>query len=407
MSAGDGTTSDAGTSSRLPNLDVLRGLAALAVLVGHAYGLGGEKVPLSARSPSDALLMLSPTGVWLFFVMSGLVISLPFVRSLVAATDRPDHAAYGLRRVVRLYPLYLVCAAVVLLVLGTRGDGPGALLVHLGLLHNLVPDRQQAFINVTWTLSVEVLFYAAVPLLALLVGWRRRPVSAPWLARWVAVSAGLSLVWMLLAGALPADMARTSLWARQLLPSLWSAFCPGLLLAVWLAADDRARREDPVLRIVTRLRTSGTTAAVVGGGAALIGVASFAARPEWGRLPYLWAYDLGRVAWSVAFGVLVLRAIHATGLPARTPRALEALGTWSYGIYLIHGAAFTVLLAHDGGSLVPMPHGGTTAFVVHVLFLAGLTIPLAALSWRLVEQPSIRVARRLRRTPRPVPAVAP
>lgn len=400
-------TQDSQASARLPNLDVLRGVAALAVLVGHAYGLGGEKVPLSARSALDALLMLSPTGVWLFFVMSGLVISLPFVRSLVSGTARPDRGAYALRRVARLYPLYLLCAGAVLLLLGRRGDGPATLLVHLGLLHNLVPDRQQAFINVTWTLSVEVLFYAAVPVLALLVRWRRPAVTAAVLARWIAASAALSVAWMLVAGALPAEMARTSLWARQLLPSLWSAFCPGLLLAAWLVAGDEERRADPLLRAVTRLRTSTTAALVVGGGAATLGGAAFFARPDWGRLTYLWAYDLGRVAWSVAFGVLVLRAVHAAGLPARTPRALEALGTWSYGIYLIHGAAFTVLLAHDGGSLIPMPQGGATAFVVHVALLAGITIPLAALSWRLVEEPSIRLARRLRRSPRPVPAVAP
>lgn len=387
---------EAVTGSRLPNLDVLRGLAALAVLVSHAYGLGGRAVPLAAGNVTDALLMLLPLGVWLFFAMSGLLIGQPFVRSMVEGTPRPDTAAYAVRRAARVYPLYLLCAAAVLLAVGVRSMTTGETAAHLLLLHNLVPDRQLAFINVTWTLSLEILFYAAVPILAWVVLKLRRgrPVPPPVLARWILWSAALSIAWMLAGGFVSPGMTRVGLYARMLFPAMWSAFCPGLLIAVARQATTADLEQSATLRVLDRLRRDPAAARRIGVAFAVLGTASFAARPAWGAL-FLWAYDLGRVCWSVAFGVVVLRAVEAHHLPARTPRVLERLGDWSYGTYLIHGAVFTVLTTTvRGQDLVPMPRGGLVAFAVHVAVLTALTLPLAALSWRYVEQPAMRAARR-------------
>lgn len=393
---------EAAPTGRLPNLDVLRGLAAMAVLVSHAYGLGGRAVPLAAGDVTDAALMLLPLGVWLFFAMSGLLIGAPFVRALVEGAPRPDAGAYAIRRLARVYPLYLLVAVAVLLAVGVRSMTTGETVVHLLLLHNLVPDRQLAFINVTWTLSLEVLFYAAVPVIAWAVARRRRgrPVPPPTLARWIVATAAASVAWMLAAGFVSPAMTRVGLYARMLFPSMWSAFCPGLLIAVARHAAPADLERSATLRLLDRLRRDPAAARRVGLGFAALGAASFAARPAWGFL-FLWAYDLGRVCWSVAFGVLVLRAIEAHHLPARTPRPLERLGDWSYGTYLIHGAVFTALTATARGrDLIPLPHGGLPAFVVHTLYLTALTLPLAALSWRWIEQPAMRAARR-RTTPAP------
>jgi peptidoglycan/LPS O-acetylase OafA/YrhL len=298
--------------------------------------------------------------------------------------------------VARLYPLYLACAAAVLVTIGVGGVGLGTVTAHLTLLHNLLPDRQQAFISVTWTLTLEVLFYAAVPLLAgLILARHRGPVPAATLARWIVLSALASIAWMLGAGALPSSLARTSLFARQLLPSMWSAFCPGLLIALAHLASPDDLVASPILRTVHRLRSHAPSAMAVAFGFAALGFLTFFAQPRWGTTAYLWTYDLGRVCWSVAFAVLVLRAVDAMALPDRTPQALVALGDWSYGIYVIHGTLFTIMLGYGGRALFPMPHGGAPAFLVHVAYLAALTIPLAALSWRFLEKPAMVAARRV------------
>ena len=63
------------------------------------------------------------------------------------------------------------------------------------------------------------------------------------------------------------------------------------------------------------------------------------------------------------------------------PGMLVTLGLISYGIYLIH-AVVLLLLEDQASSLVPLPHGGAFAYVVHAALLLGLTLPLAWLSWR-------------------------
>lgn len=386
-----------GAGGRLPNLEVLRGLAAVAVVVSHAYGLSGTGVPFSADNLVDAVMMTMPAGVWLFFCISGLVICRPFVQALVSSTERPRIVGYGVRRVLRIFPLYLTCALAVLLLVGPRGESPASLLSHVVLLHNLVPGHQQDFIGVSWTLTLELLFYAVVPVLALVLSrcWRR-PLRASSLANAVLGTAVASVAWMLAAPLV--GTGDDGLYLRMLLPSMWSAFCPGILIALLLVADPEELRSSATLRALDRLRMDQRQAWSVGGVAFAVAFASAFAQPDWGTIAYLWVFDLGRVAWSIGFGVLVLRAVHAPARTTRATPALDALGLWSYGIYLIHGTVLTILLAGPGQWMIPMPHGGFVAFVVHVAFLLGLTLPLAWLSWHVVEQPAMRAARALGRS---------
>ena len=104
-------------SVRAPNLDILRAAAATMVLLCHAYQLGDRAVIitpdgstaqgafLSARWTVDALVGLGASGVWLFFGISGYLISKPFVRALVHGEPLPSLLPYSVRRLARLYPL--------------------------------------------------------------------------------------------------------------------------------------------------------------------------------------------------------------------------------------------------------------------------------------------------------------
>src|SRR5581483_63587 len=113
---------------------------------------------------------------------------------------------------------------------------------------------------------------------------------------------------------------------------------------------------------------------------------------------YVLANTMSAQIFALGYGVVVIHAIRARPWDERAGRWLLDLGLISYGIYLLHATIGLALLTPAGSRFIPMPHGGFVAGVVHFVFLAALTVPLAWLSWHLLEQPLIgwshRVGRR-------------
>jgi len=180
---------------RLVNVDVLRAIAALGVLAGHAYLLGGRAVAVKARHGYDVPLITLATFVWLFFAISGYVITRPFVDRLLRGERLPCLGDYARRRAARIFPLFWLALSAQLVIAGGQGTRAWEYPVHYLLLNNLVPGRQGALFSVAWTLTLEALFYAVVPVLAIAVRRRRPEASAGWLARAVLVSWALSCSW--------------------------------------------------------------------------------------------------------------------------------------------------------------------------------------------------------------------
>jgi peptidoglycan/LPS O-acetylase OafA/YrhL len=136
--------------SRLPELDAMRGLAALAVVLFHFN---------MARSADRSPLNLGVTGVDLFFIISGFVILLTLERS---ASLRE----FALNRVSRLYPAYWICVsltAALAWAFGRTGASFPGYLANLTMFQRYlgVADLDGPY----WTLAVELCFYAAMALL--------------------------------------------------------------------------------------------------------------------------------------------------------------------------------------------------------------------------------------------------
>lgn len=378
---------------RVGNVDMLRAAAALAVLAGHAYALGGRAIPVKAQYWFDVPLITLTTGVWLFFGISGFVIGRPFVDRLLTGRPLPPLVPYALRRALRIFPLYWVALTAVIVVAGAAGTAGWQFPFHYLLLNNLIPGREEALFSVAWTLTLEVLFYIALPLVALAVRRLCRELSAERLAALVLVSWAASVAFTALADLKGDDTV--GLWLRGSLPAMWQMFCPGLLLAIaphlrrpaarrWLV-ELPARPAGRALIFATLL-----PAAVLGAAAPL----------RWGVVPYQLLVDATRPLFAIGYGLVIAAAIRAApwGRNSRSSVSPEAswlleLGLVSYGIYLLHAVVLVFLLAHLG--LVPLKNTGLVAFAVHVAFLAAITIPLALASWRWLEQPLIALSRRL------------
>jgi peptidoglycan/LPS O-acetylase OafA/YrhL len=369
---------------RVANVDVLRAVAALAVLAVHAYALGGRVAPIKAHYWYDVPLISLASGVWLFFGISGYVIARPFVDRLIEVSPLPANVPYALRRGARIFPLYWVVLTAVIAIDGSQGTRAWQLPFHYLLLNNLIPGRQEALFPAAWTLTLELLFYIAVPVLAAVVRARWRAVSAERLVVLVAASWIASIAFTMCAD-LQGD-GQIGLWLRGSLPAIWQMFCPGIVLAI-APHLSRVRARG---RIVALSR--GRPAVAVGGSALLAAALLSTDAPlRFGIVPYQLLVDASRPLFAIGYGLVIAAAIRARPWGERARWMLE-LGLVSYGIYLIHPVIGDYLYRHG---LSPVRRDTAAAFVVNAAALAALTIPIAIASWRWFEQPAMRLGRRL------------
>lgn len=147
-------------------LDGLRAIAALSVFGVHFNQMAGLDTSIG---PFDLGRWLANgnTGVTLFFVLSGFLLSLPFWRQEHAAGSRVDVKSYFFRRLARILPAYYLCLFGLLAIkLGTgRTPEIDNILSHVAFLYN-INDRNILSLNAPfWSLAVEMQFYLLLPLL--------------------------------------------------------------------------------------------------------------------------------------------------------------------------------------------------------------------------------------------------
>jgi peptidoglycan/LPS O-acetylase OafA/YrhL len=153
--------------SHIAELDGIRGVAALMVMVFHFLQfdiISGGRVLVLAKK----LAPLGQTGVSLFFVLSGFLIS----RILFAAKNRDNYfQGFYLRRALRIWPLYYLFLVLYYFVLSPLDDGKFYSFQNQWpfwiYLQNIVPlfGFQPAGPGHFWSLAIEEQFYLVWPLI--------------------------------------------------------------------------------------------------------------------------------------------------------------------------------------------------------------------------------------------------
>src|SRR6478752_3378919 len=159
---------------RIPELDGLRGLAILLVLVGHYFAVPGTG---AVSLLNGYWFRLGWTGVDLFFVLSGFLIG----GILLDVRGSPNYFnTFYARRFFRIIPvyyawifLYVVLSIVVRnflsMRIGTVQGVDGSLLAHFLFLQNFHEFLKSTvsfwWFSSTWSLAVEEQFYLVAPLL--------------------------------------------------------------------------------------------------------------------------------------------------------------------------------------------------------------------------------------------------
>ncbi|WP_313600939.1 acyltransferase family protein [Aeromicrobium phoceense] len=371
------------TTSRISSLDGLRGIAMVIFLLFHVGvpGLGGAW-----------------TGLSLFFVMSAYLITLLLLRER-DRFGRMDVVAFYRRRARRLLPALFVLLAVVgtwgllfaddLARRGLRGD----MLASLGFVMNwrLVGEADQYFstfgqpsvLRHLWTLSVEEQFYLCLPLLLVVLFLLPPRLAIPLLAAGAVASAWWTAqIGLGDASAVAHSYYGTDTRAQSLLGGMIAAF----VHHAWRSGPPSAlRRAGPALAWV----------GVVACGAFVVLVEPMD--------PFMFGQG-GLLLQAFVVGLLLLLLAH--GIAGSAGRFLgwapfAYLGVRSYGIYLYH---WPITLWLD------QAFPGTPLWVA-VPVVLGLSVLIAAASYRWLEEPVIRGGLRAlvpaRRRPRLVAVAAP
>jgi peptidoglycan/LPS O-acetylase OafA/YrhL len=155
-------------SRTIRGLDGLRGLAACAVFLVHYQQIVDFDFKIGPLD-SYQLFPNGKYGVALFFILSGLLLSLPFWQSLSCSTPWPKMKRYIVRRSARILPAYYLALTVLILINGLwrAPEGWIDIALHYSFLFNFSEFSIFSINAPFWTLAVEMQFYFILPLLFL------------------------------------------------------------------------------------------------------------------------------------------------------------------------------------------------------------------------------------------------
>jgi peptidoglycan/LPS O-acetylase OafA/YrhL len=169
----------------MPEVDGVRFLAIGIVVAVHVFAVArlssgrlvivppfGPIIAGSTRHPRlAAFLEYGHVGVFLFFILSGFVLALPFIRWRVMGGEPVATSTYFLRRVTRIEPPFIVATIILFLlsiVLHEPSTG-GHLIATLTYSHQAAYGQLSPINGVFWSLEAEVQWYLIVPLLAIVL----------------------------------------------------------------------------------------------------------------------------------------------------------------------------------------------------------------------------------------------
>ena len=386
--------------SDFPALDGIRALAVMAVVATHAaywtfrYG----------RGTGAGMLARLDCGVAIFFVLSGFLLSRPWLVAAATGSRGPAVRVYLWRRALRILPAYWFAVVLAFFVLhdnhrATTDDW----LRHAGFLQIYRFGWMRAGLTQTWSLCTEVAFYAVLPVFAVAaVVWARRSGWHPigLLVGCAAAAAGTIGWYVWIHGNGWSAFTTANFW----LPGYLSWFAGGIAMAVvQVHLTTRSVPGNSRWRLADHLGASA-------GSCWLMALAVFvvAATPVAGpraigiidtseaitrNVLYLAVAML--VVWPAVFGPRTwAHAVFAN-------RPMRWLGERSYSIFLLH-----LVILEGAMNLLGYRVFTGSATAVFTVTMAG-SVVLAAVTFRLVEQPAMALRSLVRGRPRVLPSTAP
>jgi peptidoglycan/LPS O-acetylase OafA/YrhL len=396
--------------ARIIGLDGVRGLLCLSIAITHVTGYYSKHTAAVWKTNVFGFSLVY------FFVLSGFLLFLPYVRNVVAersSARMPNVRDYGIHRLARIMPAYLAIFLIVNFALRLAyvqnaavlpGDvrtgigmitDPWKLLANLTLLQTYFPAYLQTGIGPSWSLTLEYAFYLSLPLLGLgLFRMRthstRNPLVLAMLAPGILLGIGLvgrALIPLVNQHAGTTDFVLlnwgpnvAAVFTKSILTNA-DNFAMGMLAAIVFVAIEHGALPERISRRVRMFSVVAILPVLVVSAAFLAIAAQFATA------------GVGVVA---ALMILVVVVPLARGQKSRLASLLDVrpiryVGEISLSAYLWH---FPMLLLL--GRLGWMAGDTLPGMLRNIVVLLAVTILAATVTYYLIEKPAMNYARRLR-----------
>ncbi|HMK27834.1 MAG TPA: acyltransferase [Chitinophagaceae bacterium] len=302
-----------------------------------------------------SVLLEGGHGVSFFFMISGFILALPFIKEKMTDGSPVSLKKYYLRRLTRLEPPYLAALllAFLLLVL-VKGQSFTGLLPHLGAssvyMHNIIYNNPSSVLGVAWSLEVEVQFYILAPFLCFIFLIKHK------------LTRRIILIGLIL---LSGVYAYYSFWKLPtMLPYFICYFLSGMFLAD-LYFNSHQLKLNKTVGLVT-------------------GICILLGLPFIISVHSLWFFLLKLFLMNAVFYLVLFNE----GLKKLASlQIITIIGGMCYSIYLLH----VLIMSGVSQALAELPllHGAVGVIVYAVLLLAAVLI-FSAVFYRLIEQPCMR-----------------
>lgn len=385
---------------RVNGVDGIRGVGSMFVVFAHVM-VFTRAADFTGSQWLGGVFVIVAQGLTMFFIISGYLLYRPFVDHVVADRGQPMIGAFYRNRLWRIFPAWIVVFVLVALVLGAalvepssldnpvpiqdrlgRMTDPTDILLNLTLLYAYFPGTTNGMM-VSWSLVVEVAFYAVLPLLYLIGRGiagrspsRARAIVAMTIPALVLLAIGtfgrLRGATDQLKGVMQGGGSHDAQdrWAAILHNSLYDTgdLCAyGMLVAVMVSA---LRGSERFTRVMPNICWATLIVSVP------IAVALHSRHFD---MPF----------WGLACAaIFLLVVIPGDGLPQRglmgllKLRVIDHLGVISYSTYLWHVPVIALLLKYWPGLAFSNLLGLAFAFFV----VLAVSIPLAELTYRYAEK---------------------
>jgi peptidoglycan/LPS O-acetylase OafA/YrhL len=359
----------------MPSLEGVRGYAFLLVFLAHSCGNLGYAA--QSRYPVRLIEGIAYVSIPVFFVLSGYLIC----GILIDTREREGYfKIFYSRRILRVFPLYYLTLAAVALICVLKGYPLTAgFWSHFLYIHNLLPNYIAGFnspptslIVHLWSMGVEEQFYLLWPLVVWLCPNRKT------LLRVTLILIACSFALRFAAPWLNVKPFAMNFWT----PTRVDAILLGAVL-VMIRDGKLYRRLEPIAQYIALC------------GAGVVAVTTLISGSSVFRTTLSAAIMIS--LWNITAAALVVAVMREGSILCRlcSMKGICWLGARSYGLYLFH----FIYLEWLFNRLTPligrfMPFKCAQLVVAGCAF--GLTVLLASLSYRFIEQPAMNLKKRLK-----------